>query len=91
MVPCNVHVHVLNESDVLVFIVDTFCPSSYMYVQVYAVEASDIAQQARSIIERNGLGEVVSIVQCRGEELQLPEKVDLIISEWMGTMLIVSD
>ena len=33
---------------------------------------------------------MVSIVQCRGEELELPEKVDLIVSEWMGTMLIVS-
>ncbi len=60
-------------------------------IQVYAVEASDTAKHATTVVDCNGLSSVVCVIQSRGEELVLPEKVDLIVSEWMGTMLIVSD
>lgn len=54
------------------------------------MEASDIAKQATILVKHNGLSDVVCVIQNQREELELPEKVDLIVSEWMGTMLIVS-
>ena len=56
---------------------------------MFAVEASDIAEHAASVVCHNNLGTVVTVLQCKMEEAVLPEKVDLIISEWMGTLLIV--
>ena len=53
------------------------------------MEASDIAEQAAAIIEHNHLSSIIEVVQSRGEDLQLTERVDLIISEWMGTLLLV--
>ena len=58
-------------------------------MQVYAVEASDICEQAKRVINHNHLSDRVCVIQSKVEELQLPEKVDLIVSEWMGTMLLV--
>lgn len=58
-------------------------------VQVYAVEASDISEQAEKVIIHNQLSDRVSVIQSKVEDLQLPEKVDLIVSEWMGTLLLV--
>ncbi len=56
---------------------------------MYAVDASDITKHATEIIEHNDLSDKIEVIQSRGEELQLPDKVDLIVSEWMGTLLIV--
>ena len=53
------------------------------------MEASDIAEQAAAIVQHNQLSTVIEVVQRRGEDLQLTEKVDLIVSEWMGTLLLV--
>ena len=53
------------------------------------MEASDIAKQTDSVVCHNQLQGVISVFHCRMEEAVLPEKVDLIISEWMGTLLIV--
>ena len=58
-------------------------------LQVYAVEASDICEQAARVVEHNQLTERVTVIQSKVEDLNLPEKVDLIVSEWMGTMLLV--
>ena len=41
------------------------------------------------MIEHNQLSERVSVIQSKVEDLELSEKVDLIVSEWMGTMLLV--
>lgn len=57
--------------------------------KVYAVEASDIANKARALVEHNGLDKVVEVFEGQIETLDLPEKVDIIISEWMGTLLLV--
>ena len=43
-----------------------------------------MATHARTLIAANGLADVIEVFQCAAEELQLPEKVDIIISEWMG-------
>ena len=48
-----------------------------------------MAEQATKLVEHNGLSEVVKVMQSRAEELKLPDKVDLIVSEWMGTLLLV--
>ena len=56
---------------------------------MYAVEASDIAKHVSQLVALNGLGGQVEVLQTRAEEVELEENVDLIISEWMGTLLLV--
>jgi len=56
--------------------------------KVYAVEASPIADQAELVVLRNGLSNVVQVIQGKIENITLPEKVDVIISEWMGSFLL---
>ncbi len=70
---------------------------------VYAIDASDIAEKAKKIVEANGLSHVITyarsffgcsdtksdaqlrVIQGKVEDIKLPvEKVDIIISEWMG-------
>ncbi len=44
--------------------------------------------QAKAIVERNGLADKVTIIRGKMEEIELPvQKVDIIISEWMGYCL----
>ena len=52
--------------------------------KVYAVERSPVAQCARQIIADNGLSDRVEVLQGEMEALELPEKVDIIVSEWLG-------
>jgi protein arginine N-methyltransferase 2 len=56
--------------------------------RVYAVEASSMAEQAQLVVDRNGLSQVVQIVNAKMEEVHLPEQVDIIVSEWMGSFLV---
>lgn len=56
--------------------------------QVFAVEATDMAVRARKIVEANGLGEVIHVLQGTVESVELPCKVDVIVSEWMGYILL---
>jgi type I protein arginine methyltransferase len=56
---------------------------------VYALECSGIVHLGRKIVERNGLTDKITFIQGKAEEVVLPvEKVDIIISEWMGYFLI---
>ena len=56
--------------------------------QVFGVDNSNIAIQAKQIILDNGLDKVVTIIQGEVEEVELPVKtVDIIVSEWMGFSL----
>merc|ERR1712228_641439 len=51
-------------------------------------DMSGIVEQARTIVSQNGLADKVTIIRGKIEEIQLPvEKVDVIISEWMGYCL----
>jgi SAM-dependent methyltransferase len=52
--------------------------------RVYAVERTTIADVARQLIESNGYSACIEVLQSDLEEVTLPEKVDVIISEWMG-------
>ncbi|KAJ7299895.1 hypothetical protein O6H91_10G013300 [Diphasiastrum complanatum] len=56
--------------------------------KVYAVEATNMAQQARKLVEANQVGHIVEVIEGSIEDISLPEKVDVIISEWMGYYLI---
>ena len=51
---------------------------------VYAVEQTEIAHIAREIIEENGLSDQITVIQHDMATLELPEKVDVIVSEWLG-------
>ncbi|XP_050234500.1 probable protein arginine N-methyltransferase 6 isoform X2 [Mercurialis annua] len=56
--------------------------------RVYAVEASDIAAQANEVIKANNLSDKVIVLHGRVEDVDIDEEVDVIISEWMGYMLL---
>eukprot|EP00057_Strongylocentrotus_purpuratus_P029871 XP_780077.3 PREDICTED: protein arginine N-methyltransferase 3 [Strongylocentrotus purpuratus] len=57
--------------------------------KVIAVDQSDIVYQAMDIVRQNGLDGIITLKKGRLEDLVLPvEKVDVIISEWMGYFLL---
>jgi histone-arginine methyltransferase CARM1 len=56
--------------------------------KVYAVEATEMADCARALVEANGLSGQIEVIKKRLEEVELPEKVDIIISEPMGILLV---
>ncbi|KAE8580628.1 hypothetical protein XENTR_v10024493 [Xenopus tropicalis] len=69
-------------------IISFFCAKLAQPEAVYAVEASEIAEQTRRLVKQNGISNLVHVIRQRAEELQLPTKVDILVSEWMGTCLL---
>ena len=56
---------------------------------VYGIEYADIADYSKEIIKQNNLSDKITIIQSKVEEANLPvDKVDIIISEWMGYFLL---
>ena len=56
---------------------------------VYGLEFADIADYAKEIVKRNGFEDKITIIKSKVEEAVLPvQKVDIIISEWMGYFLL---
>ncbi|EKX47586.1 hypothetical protein GUITHDRAFT_69453 [Guillardia theta CCMP2712] len=56
---------------------------------VYSIDMSDIIDEAREIVRENGMAEKITLIRGKVEEITLPvEKVDLIVSEWMGYFLL---
>eukprot|EP00929_Paragymnodinium_shiwhaense_P020987 TRINITY_DN13814_c0_g1_i1.p1 TRINITY_DN13814_c0_g1~~TRINITY_DN13814_c0_g1_i1.p1 ORF type:complete len:402 (+),score=68.30 TRINITY_DN13814_c0_g1_i1:96-1301(+) len=55
---------------------------------VYAVEATNMAEKARRLVEANGLGDTIRVLQGTLETIKLDCKVDVIVSEWMGYFLL---
>lgn len=56
---------------------------------VYAVEASEMAEHAQRLISGNpSLGQRITVIKGKVEEVELPEKADMLISEPMGTLLV---
>ncbi|KAK6534616.1 type I protein arginine N-methyltransferase Rmt1 [Arthrobotrys megalospora] len=56
---------------------------------VYAVDMSTIIEKAREIVAVNGMADKITLIQGKMEEIELPvDKVDIIISEWMGYFLL---
>ena len=56
--------------------------------KVYAIECAGIAKAAQHIVAANGFKDVIEIINKKVEDVELPEKVDIIISEWMGYFLL---
>mmetsp|Transcript_10998 Transcript_10998/g.16633 ORF Transcript_10998/g.16633 Transcript_10998/m.16633 type:complete len:457 (+) Transcript_10998:501-1871(+) len=70
--------------------------------RVYAVEYTNMAAHAKSLMEANGVADIVTVIQGAVEDIELPfeehnlqpesdskhQVVDIIISEWMGYFLL---
>ena len=56
--------------------------------RVYAVEASGMAAKAVKLAAGNGLSGVVQVLNQRVEEVELEERVDVLISEPLGIALV---
>ncbi|KAM7407590.1 hypothetical protein PAMA_003353 [Pampus argenteus] len=69
-------------------IISLFCAQLAQPSVVYAVEASSMAEYTRQLVKQNGCEEVVTVLQGRAEEIELPEQVDVLVSEWMGNCLL---
>jgi hypothetical protein len=66
-----------------------FCALQGGAKHVYAAEASEAYYSAVKVVKENGCSDRVTIQKGKIEELKLPvDKVDVIISEWMGTFLV---
>ena len=59
--------------------------------KVYLVEPESVIHGAREVAERNGFGDRVVAIQGRIEQVDLPEKVDIIISVFTGNLLYSED
>lgn len=56
---------------------------------VYAIDNASIAYHSMKIIKKNNLDDKITVIKGKVEEVNLPvEKVDIIISEWMGYFLL---
>lgn len=61
---------------------------------VIGVDMSSIISKAKEIVAVNGMSNVITLLQGRMEEVEMPQehmpkgKVDIIISEWMGYFLL---
>jgi len=53
--------------------------------RVFAVERANIARLATEIIARNNVADRIMVLQGDIVHMRLPQKVDIIVSEWLGT------
>jgi protein arginine N-methyltransferase 2 len=65
-----------------------FCARDGQARHVYAVEASSLADHLPRVLQDNNLEDKITVLKGRIEAVSPPEKVDIIISEWMGTFLL---
>ena len=52
--------------------------------RVYAVERTTVAVLAQELAAANGLAEIVQVIHGDVMDVELPERVDVIVSEWLG-------
>jgi type I protein arginine methyltransferase len=52
--------------------------------KVYAIERTSIADMARRMVQRNQVEDRVEVIHSDLEDAELPGKVDVLVSEWMG-------
>lgn len=55
---------------------------------VYGIDMSSIIDHAKTIVKDNKLEDDITLIKGKVEEVELPVKVDIIISEWMGYCLL---
>lgn len=56
-------------------------------LRVYAIEASSMATHAETLVNANNMKNRIKVIEGKVEEIELPEMVDMIISEPIGYML----
>ncbi|SGY16263.1 BQ5605_C012g06823 [Microbotryum silenes-dioicae] len=57
--------------------------------KVIGVDMSNIIDQAQKIVAANGFSDTITLIKGKMEEVVLPvDKVDIIVSEWMGYFLL---
>lgn len=56
--------------------------------KVYAIEKASVFRLAKEIIKENKMDDRIEIINDTVETIKLPEKVDIIVSEWMGYLLL---
>lgn len=56
--------------------------------RVYAVELSAMADCARALLAHNGFTDRVKVIRGKMEDVELPERVDVVLSEPMGFFLV---
>jgi protein arginine N-methyltransferase 1 len=59
--------------------------------RVYAIEPESIIQVGREIAAANGYGERIVFLPQRAEQVELPERVDVIVSDLRGVLPCFSD
>ncbi|XP_043855736.1 protein arginine N-methyltransferase 2 isoform X2 [Dromiciops gliroides] len=69
-------------------ILSLFCAHYARPRAVYAVEASEMAQHTEQLVLHNGFADTITVFQQKVEDVALPGKVDVLVSEWMGTCLL---
>ncbi|KAF1813624.1 protein methyltransferase [Eremomyces bilateralis CBS 781.70] len=69
-------------------ILSMFCAKAGA-ARVIAVDNSSVLERARANVAENGLEKTITCIRGKIEEVKLPvEKVDIIVSEWMGYCLL---
>ncbi len=53
---------------------------------VYAVEQTQIAALAAELAAKNDLSNTIKVIQADAADAVLPEKVDVLVSEWLGSI-----
>lgn len=56
--------------------------------KIYALDQSEVIYHAMDIIRENNLTDQIKTIKGRLENTKLDEKVDIIVSEWMGYFLL---
>jgi len=56
--------------------------------KVYAIEPTGIINLAKQIAEKNSLGSRIEFIKAKAEEVNIPEQVDCILSEWLGVFAV---
>uniref|UniRef100_A0A0R0EGI4 Protein arginine N-methyltransferase domain-containing protein n=1 Tax=Glycine max TaxID=3847 RepID=A0A0R0EGI4_SOYBN len=90
------YAHLGIHQEMIKVVVDVGCGTGILSIfcaqagakRVYAIDASDIALQANEVVKANNLSDVVVVLHGRVEDVEINEEVDVIISEWMGYMLL---
>jgi SAM-dependent methyltransferase len=57
--------------------------------KVYAVDQSEIARLATDLVRANGLEDIVRVFRGPSSALDIGEKVDVLVSEWLGHFAFV--
>ncbi len=52
--------------------------------RVYAVEQTSVAVFAQDLVAANGVAEIVKVIHGDVTDVEAPERVDAIVSEWLG-------